>query len=92
MAPRQRGRAGFRGTMAQYEHLPIYKKTYDLLLLAMQATKLFPREYKYTLGQNIKDEIVALVVFIYRAIWACCEPLMASMPAEPSARGSSLSS
>lgn len=53
--------------MAQYEHLPIYKKTYDLLLLAMQATKDFPREYKYTLGQNIKDEITGLVVFIYRA-------------------------
>ncbi len=53
--------------MAKYEHLPIYKQTYDLLLLVMQATKLFPREYKYTLGQNIKDEIVGLVVFIYRA-------------------------
>ena len=53
--------------MAKYEHLPIYKQTYDLLLLAMQATKLFPREYKYTLGQNIKEEIVGLVIFIYRA-------------------------
>lgn len=53
--------------MARYEHLPIYKGTYDLLILTMQATKLFPREYKYTLGQNIKDEVVGLVVFIYRA-------------------------
>ncbi|MBI1321639.1 four helix bundle protein [bacterium] len=53
--------------MARYEHLPIYKATYDLLLAAMQGTKSFPREYKYTLGQNIKDEIVGLVVFIYRA-------------------------
>jgi len=24
--------------MAKYEHLPIYKLTYDLLLVAMQAT------------------------------------------------------
>ncbi len=53
--------------MAKYEHLPIYKLTYDLLLVAMQATKLFPREYKYSLGQTIKDEIVGLVIFIYRA-------------------------
>jgi transposase-like protein len=53
--------------MARYEHLPIYKATYDLLLAAMQCTKSFSREYKYTLGQNIKDQIVGLVVFIYRA-------------------------
>ena len=53
--------------MARYEHLPIYKATYDLLLAAMQGTKSFPREYKYTLGQNIKDEIVGLVVFILHA-------------------------
>ena len=53
--------------MAQYQHLPIYKQTYDVLLRTMTATKEFPREYKYTLGQNIKDELVQLVVAIYRA-------------------------
>ena len=53
--------------MAQYEHLPIYKQTYDLLLRIMTATKNFPREYKYTLGQKLKDEVIELVVLIYRA-------------------------
>ena len=53
--------------MAQYEHLPIYKQTYDILLRTMTATKGFPREYKYTLGQKIKDELVELVILIYRA-------------------------
>jgi hypothetical protein len=53
--------------MAQYLHLPIYKQTYDILLRTMTATKEFPREYKYTLGQKIKDELVELVVMIYRA-------------------------
>jgi hypothetical protein len=53
--------------MAQYEHLPIYKQTYDILLRTMTATKNFPREYKYTLGQKIKDELIELVVLIYRA-------------------------
>ncbi len=53
--------------MAQYQHLPIYKKTYDVLLRAMIATKYFPREYKYTLGQKLKDELIELVVMIYRA-------------------------
>jgi hypothetical protein len=53
--------------MAQYQHLPIYKLTYDLLLRTMLATKDFPREYKYTLGQKLKDELIELVVLIYRA-------------------------
>jgi hypothetical protein len=33
----------------------------------MQVTKNFPREYKYTLGQKMKDESIELVVLIYRA-------------------------
>ncbi len=53
--------------MAQYEHLPIYKQTYDILLRTMTATKDFPREYKYTLGQKIKDELIQIVILIYRA-------------------------
>ena len=53
--------------MAQYRHLPIYKQTYDLLLRTMTATKDFPREYKYTLGQKMKDELIDLVILIYRA-------------------------
>jgi hypothetical protein len=53
--------------MAQYQHLPIYKLTYDVLLRTMSATKDFPREYKYSLGQKIKDELIELVVMIYRA-------------------------
>jgi hypothetical protein len=53
--------------MAQFQHLPIYKLTYDILLRIMQITKNFPREYKYTLGQKLKDEIIELIVLIYRA-------------------------
>ena len=53
--------------MAQYQHLPIYKLTYDLLFRVIQVTKNYPREYKYTLGQKLKDEIIELVVFIYKA-------------------------
>ena len=53
--------------MAQYQHLPIYKLTYDLLLRIMQVTKNFPREYRHTLGQKLKEEIIELVVIIYKA-------------------------
>ena len=53
--------------MAQYKHLPIYKGTYDLLMRLMMATKDFPREHKYTLGQKLRDEVLDLILFIYRA-------------------------
>lgn len=33
----------------------------------MTVTKDFPREYKFTLGQKIKDEVIEMVVLIYRA-------------------------
>ena len=33
----------------------------------MQVTKDFPREYKYTLGQKLKEETTELIIHIYRA-------------------------
>ncbi len=52
--------------MARYQHLPIYRLTYELLQRVMIVTKEFPREYKFTLGQKLKDEVIELVVQIYR--------------------------
>lgn len=31
------------------------------------VTKEFPRDYKYTLGQRLQDEVMSLIVLIYRA-------------------------
>ena len=42
--------------MALYYTLPIYKETYRLILLLFKLTKEFSREYKYSLGQDIKRE------------------------------------
>ena len=53
--------------MAQYRHLPIYRLTYELLQRVVDVTKEFPREYKFTLGQKLKDEVIEMVVLIYRA-------------------------
>lgn len=53
--------------MAQYKQLPIYKTTYELLHLVTQKTKNFPKDFKYTLGNTLRDECVDLVVFIYNA-------------------------
>lgn len=31
------------------------------------VTKDFPREYKFTIGQKLQDEVIGLVVLIYKA-------------------------
>jgi len=53
--------------MAYYTFLPVYKASYDLLLEMFKAIKDFNREYKYTLGENIKKEAIEMVTNIYRA-------------------------
>jgi len=42
--------------MARYDHLPVYKISYELLILIFRITKDFSREYKYTIGQEVKKE------------------------------------
>jgi CRISPR/Cas system-associated endonuclease Cas3-HD len=53
--------------MAQYKHLPIYKTTYELLEKVTRKTKNFPRDFKYSLGDKIRNECIELVVFIFKA-------------------------
>ncbi len=53
--------------MSQYDELPVYKASYDLLLAVFQFTKNFAKEYKYTVGEKLKNEMIELVVLIYRA-------------------------
>ena len=40
---------------------------YKLILLIFEYTKYFPKEYKYTLGQDLKRDGISLVRSIYRA-------------------------
>ena len=53
--------------MALYDQLPVYKSCYDLLLQLYQVTKNMERHYKFTLGENIKNESTALILLIYKA-------------------------
>ena len=53
--------------MATYNHLPVYKVSYDLLVELFCFIKDFNREYKYTIGQSIKEETMELIKNIYRA-------------------------
>ena len=53
--------------MALYYDLPVYRDTYQLILKIFECTKDFPKEYKYTLGQDMKRDALQLVRSIYRA-------------------------
>lgn len=51
--------------MAKYEHLPIYKKAFDLNVYLEKTVRHFSRYHKYTLGTELREtarEIVGLVV------------------------------
>ena len=41
--------------MAQTEHLPIYKSTYDLCPYLEQVVRNFSRYHKYSLGSDLRD-------------------------------------
>ena len=53
--------------MALYYDLPVFKEVYQLILKIFNYSKDFPKEYKYTLGQDMKRDGIQLVRSIYRA-------------------------
>lgn len=52
--------------MALYYDLQIYKDVHSLVLLVFQYTKEFPKEYKYSLGEDMRRDSIVLVRSIYR--------------------------
>jgi hypothetical protein len=53
--------------MAHYNELPVYKAAYDLLLHIFRLSHNLSREYKFTLGEKLKNETTDLLTNIYRA-------------------------
>ena len=53
--------------MAIYDNLPVFKATYDLLLQVVKFSVNMRRDSRYTLGESLKKEILALCIYIYRA-------------------------
>jgi hypothetical protein len=53
--------------MAQYQHLQIYKTTYDFMISLMNVTKDFPRDFKFSIGEKIQNHLLELIVYIYKA-------------------------
>jgi len=51
--------------MAQYEHLPIYRKAFDLSIYLENTVRNFSMYHKYALGsdlRNISRKIVRLII------------------------------
>jgi len=50
--------------MAQYEHLTIFQKSYDLLVRIYNEVHNFPKEYKYSLGEKLQNVCLELLDYI----------------------------
>ncbi|MGH7335050.1 MAG: four helix bundle protein, partial [Candidatus Rokuibacteriota bacterium] len=53
--------------VAQAEHLPIYKRSYDLCLYLEPVVRSFSRYHKYTLGADLRDGARRVLKLIVRA-------------------------
>jgi len=53
--------------MVLYYELQVFKDVYTLVQKVLLYTQDFPREYKFTLGQDMKRDSIQLVKSIYRA-------------------------
>ncbi len=52
--------------MALYQDLPVFRDVYRLTLRVNVLTQGFTREFKYTLGQDMKRDCLGLLRSIYR--------------------------
>ena len=52
--------------MVLYQELPVFGDVYRLMLKIFEVTGNFPREYKFTLGQDMKRDALVLLRSIYR--------------------------
>lgn len=53
--------------MAQYEHLPIYKKAMDMAVYTETIVRGFPRYHKYTIGSEMRALTHKILVLVARA-------------------------
>ncbi len=53
--------------MALYTELPVYRDTYQPTLKVFEYTREFARDYKFTLGEDMRRDVLKLTSSIYRA-------------------------
>lgn len=54
-------------SMAKYDELPVFKATYDLLLRIYMVSQHWSRDIRYTLGEELKKEVIEILQLIYQA-------------------------
>ncbi|MEI8096689.1 MAG: four helix bundle protein [Candidatus Moraniibacteriota bacterium] len=53
--------------MATYDNLPVFKTSYDMLLELFKVSNNFSRDYRFTIGEQIKKETIEMMMCVYRA-------------------------
>lgn len=53
--------------MAIYTNLPVYEDSYQLLLCLVSFSRNMQRDFRYTLGEQVKNKVVEMMVLIFRA-------------------------
>ncbi len=53
--------------MALYDELPVFKASYDLLLDIYRFSSTLTREFKFTIGEKLKNETLQLLILVFRA-------------------------
>lgn len=53
--------------MAVYTNLPIYEECYQLFLHFTQLSMKMQRDYRYSLGEDVKRLLMAIILDIYKA-------------------------
>jgi len=66
--------------LAQYEHLPIYKAAFDLLVYFEKIVRNFSRYNKYTHGTALRDLAREILMLIVRATTPATSSTLSSAP------------
>lgn len=51
--------------MAYYEHLAVYKSSYDFMIEIYKIVSNFPKEYKYSVWEKMKNHSLEIIIDIF---------------------------
>ena len=54
--------------MVLYDNLPVYRAGYNLLLDLFKVIGNLPRDYRYTIGEDLRRQLMKILYDIYKAI------------------------
>lgn len=49
-----------------YDNLPVFKAVYDVLLTTLDVCKRLTKDYRYSLGEDMKKRLFRIEVLVYR--------------------------